>query len=159
MVKVQKGFTLIELMIVIAIIGILAAVAVPQYSQYTKRAKFSELKMAVSPIKSGVEACYQRNAGNALCNTANPAGIQSGVSGAMLTRAASAKLVGTVALADDGNGAPQITVTPTAIAADAEGFVATDTYVITAETFLGVDNEPTIRDWIETGGGCTNGYC
>jgi len=59
MVKVQKGFTLIELMIVIAIIGILAAVAVPQYSQYTKRARFAEVITASQPIKLGVESCIQ----------------------------------------------------------------------------------------------------
>lgn len=55
--QAQKGFTLIELMIVIAIIGILAAVAVPQYSQYTKRAKFAELVALTAPIKSAVTAC------------------------------------------------------------------------------------------------------
>ncbi len=60
MVKVQKGFTLIELMIVIAIIGILAAVAVPQYSTYTKRAKFSEVILAVTAFKSPAEIAWQR---------------------------------------------------------------------------------------------------
>ena len=60
MVKTQKGFTLIELMIVIAIIGILAAVAVPQYGQYTKRAKFvGEVVNQTAPYKSAVSLCIQ----------------------------------------------------------------------------------------------------
>ena len=156
MVKVQKGFTLIELMIVIAIIGILAAVAVPQYSQYTKRAKFSEVKLAVSPIKSAVELCFQRNAGNALCGTTNPAGIQSGVSTAMLTRAASATLVGSVTLADTGAANEPVI---TAIPAVAEGFTAADTYVITA-TVAPIAGENSITDWVESGAACTTqGYC
>jgi len=59
MVKTQKGFTLIELMIVIAIIGILAAVAVPQYGQYTKRAKFAEVISSTASVKTAVSLCYQ----------------------------------------------------------------------------------------------------
>ncbi len=158
MVKVQKGFTLIELMIVIAIIGILAAVAVPQYSQYTKRAKYSEIKMAVSPIKSGVEGCYQRNAGNVLCNGTDPAGVQSGVTSKMLLRAASAKLVGTVELAND-SGVPMITVIPDATQGPIEGFAVADTYIVKGEIAT-IVNEPTIVDWIEQPtGGCAEGYC
>ena len=57
--QTQKGFTLIELMIVIAIIGILAAVAVPQYGQYTKRAKFSEVVTQTSAAKTAVSICFQ----------------------------------------------------------------------------------------------------
>ncbi|HEX8961572.1 MAG TPA: prepilin-type N-terminal cleavage/methylation domain-containing protein [Rhodocyclaceae bacterium] len=57
--KIQQGFTLIELMIVVAIIGILAAVAIPNYQQYTKKAKFTEVVQATSPFKLGVEACFQ----------------------------------------------------------------------------------------------------
>ncbi|MDX1810492.1 MAG: pilin, partial [Gammaproteobacteria bacterium] len=59
--KAQKGFTLIELMIVIAIVGILAAVAVPMYSDYTNKAKFSEVMAAAGPIKTAIEMCYQIN--------------------------------------------------------------------------------------------------
>lgn len=59
MVKNQKGFTLIELMIVIAIIGILAAVAVPQYGQYTKRAKFADVVTQAAGVKVSVGLCVQ----------------------------------------------------------------------------------------------------
>ena len=57
--KIQQGFTLIELMIVVAIIGILAAVAIPNYQQYTKKAKFTEVTQSTSARKTGVEVCAQ----------------------------------------------------------------------------------------------------
>ncbi len=57
--KAQQGFTLIELMIVVAIIGILAAIAVPAYQTYTKKAKFTEVVSAVAPVKLGMEICFQ----------------------------------------------------------------------------------------------------
>jgi type IV pilus assembly protein PilA len=57
MKQVQKGFTLIELMIVVAIIGILAAVAIPAYSDYTKKAKATELVQGTSALKTAVEIC------------------------------------------------------------------------------------------------------
>jgi type IV pilus assembly protein PilA len=54
MKKQQSGFTLIELMIVVAIIGILAAIAIPSYMDYTKKAKASELMLAMAPYKLAV---------------------------------------------------------------------------------------------------------
>jgi len=59
MKSAQKGFTLIELMIVVAIIGILAAIAIPAYSDYTKRSKVTELVTAGSACKASVSEYYQ----------------------------------------------------------------------------------------------------
>ncbi|MBO1518149.1 pilin [Oceanisphaera pacifica] len=56
---VNNGFTLIELMIVVAIVAILGAVALPSYQTYTKRAKFTEVIAATGPAKTAIEICQQ----------------------------------------------------------------------------------------------------
>lgn len=63
MKRVQQGFTLIELMIVVAIIGILAAVALPAYQDYTKRAKMAEVVLAASACRTTITEVYQSSTG------------------------------------------------------------------------------------------------
>ncbi|MGS0691276.1 pilin [Shewanella sp. 30m-9] len=68
-----KGFTLIELMIVVAIIGILAAIALPAYQTYTQKARFSEVVLGTSAYKSAIEVCFQTK--TAGCDTLGSDGI------------------------------------------------------------------------------------
>jgi len=113
--KAQGGFTLIELMIVVAIIGILAAVAIPAYSDYTAKAKAANALTTAESFKTAVAMCAQEASSLGTCNTTDtPAAFPT---------FADTKEVTDVTVTGDG----VITVTLANIAADTEG----DTFTIT----------------------------
>ena len=121
--QTQKGFTLIELMIVIAIIGILAAVALPAYSSYTDRAKASEVLLAAATCRNAVTEVYSYagslpGANKYGCGEVSPLpasgagptqyvlGVNTSADGVITVSADAVKLLGT------GTGAGALVLTP-----------------------------------------------
>ncbi len=114
----QQGFTLIELMIVVAIIGILAAVAIPAYRDYVTKARMSNVISATSAVKSAMALCLQENGALASCDTATELGITLPSATTDLTSIAIAATTAVItATATAAAGGFTYTVTPTAPAA------------------------------------------
>ena len=126
-----NGFTLIELMIVVAIIGLLAAVALPAYQIYADRSRFTALIIAVDPARKAIDLCVQ-TASLANCSLVNTQAEWTAVS-----------LVDSIIFS--GNAAA-ITITATPIASG--GITASDTYIIIGTVANGSIN------WADGNGGC-----
>jgi type IV pilus assembly protein PilA len=111
--RAQQGFTLIELMIVVAIIGILAAVAIPQYKDYTAKAKASSVISSLDPMKTAIALCAQELNTKAGCNNGT-----NGIPGFNPTKevtgatATDGTITATLATGVGADTAVTITVTP-----------------------------------------------
>jgi type IV pilus assembly protein PilA len=126
----QKGFTLIELMIVVAIIGILAAVALPAYQDYTARAKMAEVILAASACRTSITEAIQ--------SASSGAAIVSGAWGCEVSASSGSKYVNSVVTNASNPGVTlgaMITVTSQAIATGANGTVSMAPCAASVATF------------------------
>jgi len=103
MKKYQQGFTLIELMIVVAIIAILAAIALPAYTDYTKRTKVSEAILAASSCRTTITEVVQSTVGSTLPD-ANDWGCESSTASTKYVKKIATSDTGVITVTVDGIG-------------------------------------------------------
>jgi type IV pilus assembly protein PilA len=131
----ERGFSLLELLITVTIMTILTAIAIPTYQNYTRKAYYSEVVMSAQPYKLGVIACFNETIDLTQCNAGNygvPFGFKEPHSGIQEIKVEQGK----------------ITVLPT----QSHGLTSEDSYILTPS----VDYDR--LSWAVSGGGVEKGY-
>lgn|SRR3990167_8052648 len=135
MKKTSNGVTILELLMVLAVVGVLAAIAIPAYQNYLQRAYYNKIVTAMTPFKDGITECYETTHSLNKCDGGSnhvPANITTStgpISSIIIT-----------------NGV--ITATPI----ETHGITTTDTYILTPT----IVNDKLI--WVSSGGAVNKGY-